>query len=366
MYKGEDAEPGRYPYSVSLRQRTRSGESVHFCGGALVAPRAVLTAAHCLESLDPGSLPLVHVGRFCQGNCPADFAEFDDFEEIQASAVEMHPSWRNIYLGDDIAVITLSRSSRAQPVALAGPGGANLWDFRNLRVVGLGKDESGELSGVLQMGSIPFRTQEACTDLFEEAEASGLRLPTGFDITQRMLCAGGFDTSACRGDSGGPLILPGAGPGSDMVVGVVSFGVQCGLNENYDLPAVFTNVAAYEGFLAPHLEQPRSPPPTPRSPSPPPPPPPRNPSPPPPANPSPPPLPSPPPPPPPRTPPSPRNPPPPRPSTPAPRPPVSQPTSRPWPTPVNFARTQGLACNDPHLDVSLPFLTCSASLASLN
>jgi secreted trypsin-like serine protease len=109
VFRGEDADPERYPYLVSLRQRLFSGETTHFCGGALISPTTVLTAAHCVSTLDPGEMPIVHIGRYCQGVCTGRLAAFNNFEIAEAISVDVHPSWRNIFAGDDIAVYTLRR-----------------------------------------------------------------------------------------------------------------------------------------------------------------------------------------------------------------------------------------------------------------
>lgn len=166
------------------------------------------------------------------------------------------------------------RPVRAKPVRVASPGSAYLWGWRNLRVAGLGVTESGSLAGVLQEGTIPYRPNPDCIQAFNAAQDSRqLALPSEFSIRDSMMCAGGSDTSACRGDSGGPLLLMGRGPEEDLLMGIVSFGVQCSVNANIRLPTIFTRVSSFEGFLSPHLERvaPSPPPPSPPPPRPPPP-----------------------------------------------------------------------------------------------
>ncbi|KAL3145513.1 hypothetical protein ABBQ32_003337 [Trebouxia sp. C0010 RCD-2024] len=42
---GENANPARYPYMVSLRMQ-QAGTLRHYCGAPLISPSALLTAAH--------------------------------------------------------------------------------------------------------------------------------------------------------------------------------------------------------------------------------------------------------------------------------------------------------------------------------
>lgn len=44
---GSDANHGDFPFIVSLRA---SSTNSHFCGGSLITPKTVLTAAHCVLS----------------------------------------------------------------------------------------------------------------------------------------------------------------------------------------------------------------------------------------------------------------------------------------------------------------------------
>lgn len=51
---------------------------------------------------------------------------------------------------------------------------------------------------------------------------------------------------ACDGDSGSPLIIPGADVAGDIQVGITSFGEGCGLA---DFPGVYTRVSTYVNFI---------------------------------------------------------------------------------------------------------------------
>ena len=75
-------------------------------------------------------------------------------------------------------------------------------------------------------------------------------------ITEGMICAGDKDggESHCKGDSGGPLILPKSSTDDTaVVIGASSFGPStCGTK---GLPSVFTYVTHYLDWIKPKMEK---------------------------------------------------------------------------------------------------------------
>ena len=50
IVSGQDAQPGQWPWQVSLKVYKYNWASwVHICGGSLIHPQWVLTAAHCFD-----------------------------------------------------------------------------------------------------------------------------------------------------------------------------------------------------------------------------------------------------------------------------------------------------------------------------
>jgi secreted trypsin-like serine protease len=89
IISGENAPPNRYPYLVSLRS---SLTDAHSCGGTLIAPNIVLTAAHC-----EGSKSVIiglHRQSDVQNNKNKTFEEFRIREEI------IHPLRQSINIYD--------------------------------------------------------------------------------------------------------------------------------------------------------------------------------------------------------------------------------------------------------------------------
>jgi secreted trypsin-like serine protease len=235
---GTQADIADFPYQVGLLL-TRNGNKYR-CGGSIIAPNWVVTAAHCFVHSDRAYLD------------PADVEIRTGASEFYASQMVITRASKVIphedYDGttgtheNDIALIKTATPLTGTPVVLQVSGNPPL--SGNAVVTGWGKtSNTGTASSVLMKATLPLISNETCN----QPESLHGR------VTAEMLCAGDAQggVNACQGDSGGPLVQTRRNPSGStqkVQIGIVSWTEdgQCALPLKYN---AFTRVSSYVDWI---------------------------------------------------------------------------------------------------------------------
>lgn len=216
---GNRASIADHSYAVYLT----TADGFQYCGGTLVDDNKVVTAAHCAAGKVPADV-LVVAGR--------EDKESDAGYTSQVREIWVHPDFRDVRTGADIAVLTLTNHLPYQTVDLPAKTDTESYQPGVLGLIlGWGRTAAdGQPSRFLLKAGVPIMSDADCTQAYSSYQAESM--------TCAGLPQGGVDS--CQGDSGGPLIVGG------KLVGITSWGESCAAAGK---PGVYTRVASYVDVL---------------------------------------------------------------------------------------------------------------------
>ncbi|KAM6173888.1 transmembrane protease serine 4 [Erethizon dorsatum] len=222
---GEEASVDSWPWQVSIQYNKQ-----HICGGSILDPYWILTAAHCFRK---------HLDLY-NWKVRAGFDKLANFPSLPVAKIFITEQNNSYPKEKDIALVRLQLpltfSGTVRPICLPFFD-EELAPATPLWVVGWGFTEQngGEMSDTLLQASVQVIDRSQCNA--EDAYQG--------EVTEKMLCAGvpGGGVDACQGDSGGPLMYHSE---KWQVVGIVSWGYGCG---GPSTPGVYTKVASYLNWI---------------------------------------------------------------------------------------------------------------------
>ena len=241
IISGQDAKQGAWPWMAALiRKNAFSDYDGQYCGGAFIAPRWVVTAAHCLLPWGAAGVagpyvPDVVVGR-------VNLLSTEGYR-IAAKRAIIHPAFDWFTLENDIGLIELSEAVPAATLNIPGQIFDSAYAKGGSTATALGWGATSRYGFFYPVDLQQVELSVVDNDTCNAAVGPG--------INDGMLCAGpttGMEDT-CYGDSGGPLVHRSPLSGTWTLIGITSFGFgsYCATPGTY---GGYTRVAYYSQWIS--------------------------------------------------------------------------------------------------------------------
>ncbi|HSA67257.1 MAG TPA: serine protease [Methyloceanibacter sp.] len=260
---GSEAPEGKYPYQVRLYSSKE--DKIGFCGGSIIAPQWVLTAAHCMTEGDFGNGPTTATepDKVVVGYGSNDRTKT---KRVEVEKVIVNPNYLAKGRGGkvDLTLLKLKRPiPNAPAVAFADPdsdkqylvpgakvtitGWGALWDAYDEDVKAL-MAELGPENEMMLKWRAPLKLREVEVEALDTATCNAAYQQLQGEVWESEICGmyKGATKAQCHGDSGGPIVVPADVPGGLLQVGVVSWSVKCATTGT---PSVFARVSTSADWI---------------------------------------------------------------------------------------------------------------------
>ncbi|KAM7354833.1 seminase-like [Cochliomyia hominivorax] len=199
----------------------RSNHGKFECGGTLVAPTFVITAAHCVNRFKESDLSVIGGATYLSD------------KGIQSGVSKIYiPEDFDIETANmDIAVLELLSPLEGENIETIKLCETHLKGNDKITIFGWGQTSEyiAKHSEELRMVRFPVIDHSRCKDMYIE------------QITKSMFCAGGLgNKDACIGDSGGPAVF------RNQLCGVISWGRGCA---RHYYSGIYTDIMYARNFI---------------------------------------------------------------------------------------------------------------------